>query len=77
MIDAIEPKEYSKRAVRLAVHSECGDRLVAIAKECGQLAHELMLYGRTMDELEQEIIATRLALLRAERDDIIRQYAEV
>lgn len=69
-----ENREFSRRAVWLAVDSEYGDRLTEITREHVALAKELIVNREGLTATEREVYAARIVQLRQERDDIIRQF---
>jgi len=65
-----------RRAVWLAFENDEGDRLVEIAQEhvkLARMAGELPIN----DQVNRQIIHTKIEKLRAERDAIIDKYMEV
>lgn len=72
----IKVSDKRKRAVWLAFENGDGDRLVEIAQEhvkLARMAGELPIN----DQVNRQIIYTKIEALRAERDAIIDKYTEV
>lgn len=69
-------REFSRRAVWLAVNSEYGDRLTEITREHVALAKEHIMDRESLSESDREVYAARIAQLRQERYVIIQQFEE-